>query len=77
MTTTATAKEKFFSEGLSLPICINGGCTRPVAVRCWSNWSFKTECGTCYTARRTGKKGKAMVGITIHKKSIVRTMTPT
>jgi len=65
---SATAKEKFFNEGYSLPTCINSGCIRPVQVRCWTNWSFKTECGTCYKARATGIKGKAMEGIVIHKK---------
>lgn len=61
-------KEKFFSEGNTLPQCVNPGCTRNVQVRAWANWSFKTECGTCYKARVTGKFGKAMEGITIHKK---------
>lgn len=61
-------KMKFFNEGNTLPVCVNEGCTRPVQVREWKNWSFKTECGTCYKARTTGKFGKAMAGITIHKK---------
>ena len=62
-------KQKFLDEGLTLPQCINPGCSRNVQVRAWSNWSFKTECGTCYKARATGISGKAMEGITIHKKT--------
>ena len=64
----AYMKEQFFAEGRSLPVCINDGCNRNVVVRSWSNWSFKTECGSCCKARTTGKRGPAMEGITIHKK---------
>ena len=64
-------KQKFLDEGLTLPQCINPGCSRNVQVRAWSNWSFKTECGTCYKARATGISGKAMEGITIHKKTFI------
>tara|TARA_R110000822_G_C15181060_1_gene480375 strand:+ start:359 stop:811 length:453 start_codon:yes stop_codon:yes gene_type:complete len=64
----AYMKEQFFAEGRSLPVCINDGCNRNVVVRSWSNWSFKTECGSCCKARTTGKRGPAMKGITIHKK---------
>ncbi len=61
-------KVKFLAEGRELPECVNIGCTRKVQVREWSTWSFKTECGTCYKARKTGVMGPAMKGITIHKK---------
>jgi len=54
-------KEKFFSEGYSLPTCINPGCIRPVMVRDWKNWSIKSECGTCYKARTTGFFGPAIM----------------
>jgi|TARA_R110000822_G_C15071593_1_gene468668 hypothetical protein len=63
-----TMKEQFFSEGRVLPKCININCERNVQVRDWAYWSLKTECGTCYKARMTGIMGKAMEGITIHKK---------
>ena len=61
-------KEKFYLEGHTLPTCVNIGCTRTVMVRDWKNWSIKSECGTCNKARLTGVMGKAMAGITIHKK---------
>jgi len=61
-------KQKFYEEGHTLPTCINEGCSRPVQVRDWKNWSIKSECGTCYKARVTGFFGPAMAGITIHKK---------
>lgn len=59
-------KEKFYAEGRTLPKCINVGCGKDVAVREWKNWSFKSECSSCQTAR---KKGKVREGITIHKKN--------
>ena len=68
MTLGAEMKMKYLQEHKTLPTCINPGCSRSVQVRDWKNWSFKTECGTCYKARVTGKRGKAMDGITIHKK---------
>jgi hypothetical protein len=58
-------KNKFYERGLTLPKCINQGCDNDVAVRNWSNWSFKSECHTCQTNR---KKGIVREGITIHKK---------
>ena len=59
-------KERFFKEGNKLPICINSGCKRDVAVRNWGNWSFKSECSRCATDR---KKGRIREGIVIHKKN--------
>jgi hypothetical protein len=59
-------KQKFYDAGHKLPKCINPGCNNDVAVRDWSNWSFKTECSRCQSAR---KKGIMLEGITIHKKS--------
>lgn len=61
-------KQKFFEDGNILPTCVNPGCSRPVMVRDWKNWSIKSECATCYKARTTGFFGPAMDGITIHKK---------
>jgi len=58
-------KNKFYERGLQLPKCINQGCNNDVAVRNWSNWSFKSECHTCQTNR---KKGIVREGIIIHKK---------
>ena len=55
-------KQKFFDRGLELPKCINDGCTNKVAVRNWSNWSFKTECSKCQNDR---KKGILREGVTI------------
>ena len=54
--------------GHELPICVNVGCTRFVAVRHWNDGnipSLKTECGSCASAR---KKGVAIPGITVVKK---------
>ena len=59
------AKEKFYSEGHTLPKCVNEGCNADVSVREWKNWSFKTECSTCNSAR---KSGRMLDGITFHKK---------
>lgn len=58
-------KEKFYDRGYSLPKCINNGCSNDVAVRNWSNWSFKSECSGCQNDR---KKGVIREGVTIHKK---------
>lgn len=58
-------KEKFFERGFELPNCVNDGCNNKVAVRNWSNWSFKTECSRCQNDR---KKGTTRDGIIIHKK---------
>lgn len=58
-------KQKYFDQGLSLPKCINIGCDNDVAVRNWSNWSFKTECSRC---QRIRKNNQVVEGITIHKK---------
>ena len=59
-------KEKFYERGYSLPKCVNHGCKNDVAVRNWSNWSFKSECAKCQNDR---KKGIIREGITIHKKN--------
>ena len=69
-------KQKFYEEGHVLPTCINPGCSRPVMVRDWKNWSIKSECGTCYKARVTGFFGPAMAGITIHKKEFCSMVSP-
>jgi hypothetical protein len=56
---------KFYSRDNKLPKCVNPGCDNNVAVRNWSNWSFKSECSRCQTDR---KKGLVREGVTIHKK---------
>ena len=61
-------KEKWKADGRTIPICINQGCEKEVAVRHWSaegKPSLKTECGRCSTAR---KKGNKVENITFHKK---------
>jgi hypothetical protein len=60
-------KNKFYEMGNKLPKCVNLGCENSVAVRSWSNWSFKTECGKCQNDR---KKGVVREGIIIHKNFI-------
>ena len=59
-------KDKFFAEGHTLPTCVNEGCNNFVQVREWKNWSFKSECSACASAR---KKGVARPGVTRHKKA--------
>ena len=56
-------------KGKVIPKCINEGCTKPVAIRHWSNAlpSLKTECSTCSSARIKNKK---IDGVTFHKKQI-------
>ena len=66
MTLSEIQKEKFYSEGFELPECINIGCSNKVQVREWKNWSFKTECSSCYNAR---KKGITREGVIVHKKT--------
>ena len=62
-------REKWIQLGKSIPICINNGCNKEVAIRHWSaqgDPSIKTECGSCSNARI---KGKIIEGITFHKKN--------
>jgi hypothetical protein len=61
-----TQKEKFYNLGYKLPKCVNIGCNNDVAVRNWGNWSLKSECSSCQTARKNGKIKKNII---IHKKS--------
>ena len=41
-TISSIQKEKYFERGHKLPKCVNHGCNNDVAVRNWSNWSFKS-----------------------------------
>lgn len=77
MTTTRSKKlslskqhlQKWLDSGKSIPLCINIGCEKFVAIRHWSaqgDPSLKTECSRCSNARI---KGKNIVGITFHKKN--------
>tara|TARA_Y100000310_G_C20426111_1_gene689149 strand:- start:365 stop:766 length:402 start_codon:yes stop_codon:yes gene_type:complete len=59
-------KKKFFTEGHTLPMCVNNGCDNYVQVREWKYWSFKSECFSCATAR---KKNMDIPGVTKHKKN--------
>ena len=73
-------KTKFFNEGHKHPTCINPGCTKPVVVRLWANWSFKSECSFCMSARKNQRyviennqkyildTNNKKLSITIHKK---------
>ena len=56
-------------KGNVLPPCINEGCTKPVAIRHWSNSlpSLKTECTRCSNARKSNKQ---IDGVVVHKKQI-------
>jgi hypothetical protein len=72
-------KQKFFDEGHTVPKCVNPGCDRECVARNWGNWSFKSECSRCMTARKEKRyvvrdglkyithRGKE-IGIVIHKK---------
>lgn len=60
--------DKWLASGKLIPMCINVGCSRMVAIRHWSaqgDPSLKTECSVCSSAR---KKGVTIDGITFHKK---------
>lgn len=45
-------KDKFFSDGLEVPNCVNPNCFRKVVCREWKYWSFKSECNFCMKARK-------------------------
>ena len=66
MNVSLAMKEKFYKEGNELPLCINEGCFNNVTVREWKNWSFKSECSTCMTAR---KVNKIIFSVIQHKKN--------
>jgi len=60
--------EKWKNAGKTIPICINKGCIREVAIRHWSiqgDPSLKSECSRCSTARI---KNKILSDIVFHKK---------
>ena len=78
MSQASIMKEKFYAEGHELPVCINHGCKRFVAVREWKYWSFKTECTSCASHRKDGRYLKEGVyhviirkgdRIVVHKKT--------
>lgn len=63
-----THLKKWNEKGNKIPICINNGCNKNVAVRHWSaqgDPSLKTECSRCSGARI---KNKTIDGIIFHKK---------
>ena len=53
------------SKGISIPQCVNIGCTNLVAVRDKKNSSLKSECTSCASAR---KKNITIDGVIFHKK---------
>lgn len=60
--------EKWRESGNSIPVCINNGCNKEVAIRHWSaqgDPSLKTECCRCSRSRI---KGTPLAGIVFHKK---------
>ena len=72
-------REKFLTQGRTIPKCVNHGCDNDCAFRNWGNWSFKSECSSCMTARKTNRfnlrDGKKYItrrgketGVVIHKK---------
>ena len=66
----ATRKKEWVERGNKIPICINTGCEREVAIRHWSDSqpslpSLKTECSKCAVHRI---RGKTQEGITTIKK---------
>lgn len=78
---SAAKKAQFFEEGHTIPKCVNPGCNNLVTCREWKNWSFKSECTRCMTARKekryiiedglkfiVDKKGNNL-GIIIHKET--------
>jgi 5-methylcytosine-specific restriction endonuclease McrA len=68
LSTTALNLKKWIEKGNTIPICINDGCDKPVAIRHWSaqgDPSLKTECARCSNAR---KQNKQVNGISFHKK---------
>jgi len=66
---SAQCREAWLQKGKTIPICINHGCIKEVAVRHWSaqgDPSLKTECSRCSSNRI---KRKTLDGITYHKKT--------
>lgn len=72
-------KQKFVDDNMEYPECVNSGCNKKVTCRNWGNWSFKSECNRCMTARKekryiiedglrffVDKKGKN-IGVIMHK----------
>ena len=63
------SKTDWINAGNEIPICVNKGCNKEVAIRHWSlqgKPSLKTECSRCSNARI---KGKIIPGIIYHKKN--------
>lgn len=51
----AAAKQKYFEQGNTHPICENEGCNRKVIVKDWRRWSFRKICYRCREERRANK----------------------
>lgn len=75
MTTNAIKLQEWLEKNNTLPVCINAGCSKPVAIRHWTTQgdpSCKTECSRCCDAR---KRNKTIDGVTIHKKKFCENIT--
>jgi len=62
--------EEYRALGHELPVCVNVGCTRFVAVRHWNDGlipSLKTECAPCASARKSGKALEGIVRVKKHE----------
>jgi hypothetical protein len=78
---SAEKEAQFFAEGHVIPKCVNPGCHNEITCRDWKNWSFKSECTRCATARKEKRyiiednlkfivnKGGKNLGIIIHKET--------
>tara|TARA_B100000519_G_scaffold153997_1_gene135102 strand:+ start:39 stop:527 length:489 start_codon:yes stop_codon:yes gene_type:complete len=67
--TNAQYVENWIASGRVIPLCVNHGCKKEVAIRHWSaqgDPSLKTECGKC---SRNRIHGKTIQGVIFHKKS--------
>ena len=65
----AECLEKWKNSGKSIPICVNVGCEREVAIRDWKVSgipSVRSECSRCATKRKNGQR---IPGVTFHKKN--------
>lgn len=68
-------REKYIKSGGIIPLCINTGCGREVAIRHWTKEglpSLKSECTRCSSAR---KKNKLIEGVTVVKKTYCQNST--
>lgn len=60
-------KEKYLSEGNTIPKCVNRGCNNDVIVRDWKYYSFKHLCSRCNNLIK--KNLPAPEGVIFYKKN--------